>query len=464
MIEKNLKIRYIFLFIIYLFFLSCNKRSKHLMNSNSNKIVSKNIYFKNNKTKFNKLNFCYFKSISYFLILFLILEIFFSYTYYGEKVLSFSALNNNYLNNNEFILSNNITNTNFYNITKNKYNKTNKYTNKITSKNPINITYYTLGMLGLGNRLNQYWYYRAFAYWNDLSFNIKKIENRRMRSKITSNKGRDYLKFINFLPNHIKYEVNHKMKTKLETKQIISFNKSFTIEYFLSFFNKPMIDIITNETEIAIEKYFKRKKKIEYNITDCDIAIHLRCGDIFNEYNDEYSFMTLGFYQYGIFELLKRNNKTECLKESSNKNNLWLVAQITENGVHIPHEIESISDCKIIAKNIQHKLIKIYKSYVVNIVSKDIINDFNLMRLVPFLICDTSTFCYHSGIANINKNIAFPIKGPWYIKKAIGTDLIPDSYLFIEGYKKGWQINSLEITKRKWNINVEELIYFILTN
>ncbi|MCP3659331.1 MAG: hypothetical protein GY830_03025 [Bacteroidetes bacterium] len=346
----------------------------------------------------------------------------------------------------------------------NKYNLK-RYSFDNILNNDLNITIDQLGNAGFGNTLNTYWHYRAYAYWNNLNFNL--IDKN--KNSISNIRESEHKRFLSFLPKYSKLIPDYNFRILMNKEKINLRSYPFwqNCEQ-LTFFNKPMIDIISKETHQILNNFFMSSNttKIEYKISPCDIAIHFRCGDILLIEHESYYFMTFKYYINSINKILKKGNKLNCLSlpKKDYPKKIWLISQISSNGTHTSIEENSISFCEYIAFNIKSKLQNYYKSYSVDIVNNDIINDYNLMVKVPFLICDTSTFCFNPAIANIHKNIVIPIKGPWDINKIIGTELIPDSFLFIDGIKNKWQLSSTEITKRNWNNNIEELIHFILNN
>ena len=421
--------RIIIFLILLISFYSCNNKSQNLISKSriSHKIdfnrisLSKANILRNYKRNFTIGIFIYFVAIIYF---------------FQEKL--------------ELVIH--------------KYNFKNYFNDNILDDD-LYITIDQLGNAGFGNTLNTYWHFRAYAYWNNLNFNL--IEDN--HNAISNNGDSQQKIFVSFLPKYSKLIPDNNFKLFMIKENINFRNYPFWQKCEqLTFFNNPMIDIISNETNKALNIFFESSNisEIKYDISPCDIAIHFRCGDILLINHKDYYFMTFKYYINSINKILKHTNNLNCLTLSKKDypKKIWLISQISFNGIHISIEENSISFCQDIVYNIKNKLQNYYKSYSVEIINNDIINDYNLMVKVPFLICDTSTFCFSPALANIYRNIVIPKNGPWNIEKIINTELIPKSFLIIDGIANGWQLPSTEISKRNWNNNIEELVKFILNN
>eukprot|EP01084_Bolivina_argentea_P092858 167031_1 len=265
---------------------------------------------------------------------------------------------------------------------------------------------------GFGNRVLSYWHGRSSCFWNDYICNTSMYPD-----KYTIANTLPTISFVNYS--------QHKINSPPFLSDICSFCNDLNHPPFIAspweskvlfcFYNKWFMNVIQQETHIAFEQYYMTNELTtvtnKINITQCDIAIHIRCGDHLNYESDKWGLFTSKFYTQSINYLLLTDNM-RCLNKTV-KSNIFIVSQLKQKWfhqgvtIHRKHGREGrnrmIYICDSYTKRIGDILSYTYNhSYTVKYTNNHAMNDLELMTKVPFLITTQSTFSMYAALTRID--------------------------------------------------------------
>eukprot|EP01084_Bolivina_argentea_P174253 301850_1 len=344
---------------------------------------------------------------------------------------------------------------------------------------------------GMGNRMGLYWFLCALQLLNnniiinyfpehpDQSF-FDVIDY--LPLQIRNTLSLTNISYINYIKQklnmyNIKYDFNKYYKSEMTANSFELFNKKknkfihpWTNNKYNSFFvfnNQWIIkDIIIPKTQIAL----KHKYNYNYEFTSCDIALHIRLGDVLQHCGEQHPFYGIKYMINGIHTMHMQCNYNSI--QNNTKASIFIVTQLNKNSTHKTwnNDIEKMS--KQIANNYLNKLSDdkmIGKYYKLKIVSNDILTDFYLMTSIPHLICLDSSFCLMAMLSNPNKSM-FPINDIGilgylkYLKQweKIKQYVLSQQHVYYQ-VQSNMTIHSCQVRKLGWlnSQNVDKLINWI---
>eukprot|EP01083_Nonionella_stella_P208163 755650_1 len=205
------------------------------------------------------------------------------------------------------------------------------------------------------------------------------------------------------------------------------------------YYNKWFMQYIKNETDKALIRYYDEQKsknaktevlpiQKKMNVTDCDIGIHIRCGDMFaDKAKKESGLMTARYYIESIHHLINISQKTEHCLQNTRSSNIFIISQIKQRWSHFGFEtfMEKKFGNKQSAKNLadicdkyvyglQNVLTTEFKdSHSVHLINNHIVNDFELMTKVPYFIAGfPSTLSWLAAMSRIDENNQYHMFAP----------------------------------------------------
>eukprot|EP01084_Bolivina_argentea_P093150 167556_1 len=310
---------------------------------------------------------------------------------------------------------------------------------------------------GFGNRVLSYWYGRSNCFWNNY------ICNASMYPDIST--------IVNTLPtisfvDYFEYKIN----SPQFLYDICSFcndldhyhtTTPWSEIYLFCFYNKWFMKLMRQQTNIALQQFYQNNiwnytsvtNKIK--ITQCDIGIHIRCGDIINYPSDKGGLLTSKFYIQSINYLLLADNM-RCMNQTI-KANIFIISQMHRNWRHQAVKIEKYHGreghkrmqyiCNSYTKRIGDILSSKYNHfYIVKYSNNNDMNDLELMIKLPFLITAQSTFSFYAALTRIeNRYYTMLPPSRWRIlsindaknnieikEKAFQSEIIPSNHFLSE--------------------------------
>lgn len=295
----------------------------------------------------------------------------------------------------------------------------------------------------MGNWLSKYWLTRSITYWMNYDF----ISVNHMQ-QIDANS------FRHFLPNHtmrrvisnqssVQFAIWPDSSNKMDCRWAHPCPLIFAAynRYFQPLVNRDMVQAL-NDYYIYQNRTYKRLV-ITSAMTENDIVIHIRCGDVLSVGHNQYGFLTRKFYEYAAsnatMEKFGIDWKQNRIREDTN---VWLISQLSSKSLR-PTETHLIESCKIFVVDLAEKLFKkIFAPATINIqYDSDVNDDYYKMINAPLLMCSTSTFCFHAAIANVDGIAILPSDGPWSnLMRVMGNapQVMPANHIVIDAKKRGW--------------------------
>ena len=303
----------------------------------------------------------------------------------------------NSFNNNNDIIKNVIESINV-----NKDSKIYNYVCELTRKR------YNIG--GTGNILLRYMTMRSLCFWSNKQCLLPKMNGNTV---------------FNYLPRNINtnkpyyYELLNNIKSNETINEFISLQKYCSNEFSKCNYrdnptgyppavncwreNEFFNEIMRIDMEQAFMDYNSNTNKLmEFDVLQCDITIHQRCGDILIYPTIYYQFLKYNFYVKSIQDALLKyqsNNNINCadiFNKHNKRFNINIISQINSNGLHSRKERRAIKICHNVLTQYKLKLENemdiIKQMYNVHLINNDKTNDQYLMYQSPILIAGESTF------------------------------------------------------------------------
>eukprot|EP01083_Nonionella_stella_P107384 310997_1 len=348
---------------------------------------------------------------------------------------------------------------------------------------------------GFGNRINLYWTHRSFCY-----FNTNKLCNITFHSDNLNDASFGSYLFQGLYMNHnlsihgnsmngkqYKMIVRHACKDQSNRRYPHgdpcvpgTYSWPWNTHYFYCFYNKFFMDIIRKETLNALTAYYQHTPNANpitntIRITQCDIAIHLRCGDMTESMRDDRGILTAKFYLKSILYALSKAKAIHCLMPSTTylrKGNIFVLTETNQSRDVMWNRPKHTTTrlCRSITSVLIHQLNQsFHASYDVSVVYNNIANDMELMIHVPFLIIAPSTFSFTAALCRSERDkwTILPPKGPWFpyspatkryqydfVKKARKAKIEPQHLIFARWrptYKYEYLVSSKRINRYKTN-------------
>ncbi|ETO25677.1 hypothetical protein RFI_11458 [Reticulomyxa filosa] len=315
---------------------------------------------------------------------------------------------------------------------------------------------------GLGNILSIYWYGRAIAYWQGMNFELKHAQWLAWSPKVSNT-------FLQYLPSYASFEEMqldemigtdeyNQLKKKLENLEIdlnagIETRYSHVTSQLMTYYNNHFMQFIIADTHAALQRHFKVKPNNgviyrEKLVNKHDVVIHFRCGDILHRGHELYHFLTLQYYTYILDYIIKEYNISDEIRLAKMK--VFMLSQITQEGVHLPSDVKSIEKCQHLIWIFRDVLSERYPNVFFEVMNNDIVNDFAMMVYAPHLICSTSSFCLHAALANKAKHVFLPDIGPWtfftlHKSLFLNTSFLPSTHFVVDVQQNAWSIKSTDV-------------------
>eukprot|EP01083_Nonionella_stella_P134230 408421_1 len=264
---------------------------------------------------------------------------------------------------------------------------------------------------GLGNQILSYWFGRSLCFWMNIECRI-------------DGPNKEYGKYLNhgIISPHdtkSKFNVSYLLKLCGECDRDVY---PWISEHVYCYHNKWFMPLIAHETTAAISTYYDTNQSslIHLNITQCDIAIHIRCGDSLGRKRRFGGLLTTKFYIESVKYLLSLNNNT-CLNLQQ-KRNIFIITQINTGWSHGRSRITKYFGafginittylCRKVVFNQRDALASEFgQSYSVQIVNNDLMNDVHLMMRVPYFIASQSTLSLAVSLSRIGSQYYTMISG-----------------------------------------------------
>ena len=227
----------------------------------------------------------------------------------------------------------------------------------------------------------------------------------------------------------------------------------------VSYYNTPFIKAISTEFNRVLYNFNKK-----YNVSDdiifddCDITIHARLGDNIRGFRGCWpraGFFAMSYFSDAIDSILLKLPK--CKENININKKVYIVTQLTHTSVRNSTDDQLGNITNQVIYTYQNEIIRLYSKYgySTQIISTNLLNDWNILRNSKNLICVTSTFCHTASIASkygINTNVIMPgiaTFNPLSQSKKIWKNTYPINHI---GYiPTNNYMSSCDLYRLKWN-------------
>lgn len=367
-----------------------------------------------------------------------------------------------------------------------------------------NITYCgTVGGLGIGNVLSQYWLARSLSYFLHCDFKMYlglRSSNSSSPPNIcdtfhfqSDDRHKNGLKdkmfnehhFSNYLPktwNHSQFVIQSKYYTQHPTVEHLEFilfiflksqsqNKEKNRNYFpyvsnlrLLYFNKEFIESIAiADTRNAFTAYNEYNDDVLNNDADVDIVLHYRCGDLLSRRNkDLYGLLSMSYFEKALhaikesqyFKQSKKNNFNILILTQYGTNSL-LVKSIWGRNKNAVNKAMTSSQI-VVEEFMLPSLQKLFGAeHDVNITvfgNNDINQDLFSMMSAPILICSVSSFCTTIALSNNHDLVILP-QGGLYNQTYVDWMELPNNVRLINTNLDQMLLDTMKIVDQHMNLS-----------
>eukprot|EP01084_Bolivina_argentea_P124502 220611_1 len=349
----------------------------------------------------------------------------------------------------------------------------------------------TVGGLGIGNVLSQYWLARSLSYFMQCDFQMFSGLNKSDLCNSlrfgSSGRHRTGLQKKMFNPKHFAYylpkiwtpnitnyklyrshfDINANMEFILYMLYHAGPFKSNEHGYFpyttnerLLYYNTQFIqNIALYDTQNAFKSYHKFLKYERKSINAPDIVIHYRCGDLLSRRNAAlYGLLSMSFYNKS-FEIISKYYKGNTIK------NIWILTQfgtkalLTESmwgrnkrAVDQAQDFSKILVDEFFVPALYDLVNSFYNGVNITVFgNNDVGDDVYSFVNAPVLICSLSSFCTTTALGN--ENLVIMPQGALYNQTEIINVEIPSNHKLINiDMENGMLLTTVEIVDNKMSI------------